>query len=319
MLADEDVVEAFVRRVEHAGEATMIAWGSSMLPSIWPGSRLRVRALEGRSVELGDVVIARRGGALVAHRVVAFSPGGLVCRGDFFDRLEEPLPESAVVGRVAGLHLGPFRVRLPRRTETALNRVALSGLDAARPLREPALTLARAATRRALESRSLRSARRALLPWHVERLSPQHLSGLRRTLLRRGQRPDRLRMSGWTRSASSALALPTAFVAVDERRLRIVGYVRAQASEDDGVVSLPDLYVERIYRGLGVSSALTRAALSWLERLPVESRPRWIRVDVRPGGPAARTARRFGFVESPAVARRSAEHVPMLLDLEAMK
>lgn len=83
---------------------------------MWPALRtgdLAELAAVSPSVEIGAVVVARTGGALVAHRVRAWTASGeLVLRGDTCTEDDPPVPLSRVLGVIR-------RVRRGQRTLTA--------------------------------------------------------------------------------------------------------------------------------------------------------------------------------------------------------
>jgi phage repressor protein C with HTH and peptisase S24 domain len=71
-----------------------------MAPTLRPGDRLCIEAVSGEEARSGDVVIARRGGRLTAHRLTARRGGSVITRGDGNSFEDPPLPASQVVGRV---------------------------------------------------------------------------------------------------------------------------------------------------------------------------------------------------------------------------
>jgi signal peptidase I len=111
--------------------------GSSMLPRIQPGDRLRVRAAA--SVRVGDVVVVAAEGGLVAHRVLGVGAATLGLRGDNVATADAPVPIGRVLGKVCaaeragglspygrdvGDRLAPIAARLGRPA------VALRAVDA---------------------------------------------------------------------------------------------------------------------------------------------------------------------------------------------
>jgi len=55
------------------GRLRLRATGASMLPVVWPGDTLLVQSHDSAAVLPGDMVLFRRYGRLVAHRVVSRS------------------------------------------------------------------------------------------------------------------------------------------------------------------------------------------------------------------------------------------------------
>ena len=102
--AKSDLVAECLRRF---GYARLRVTGSSMLPSIWPGDVVHVEAAHPESLELGDIVLFRRGARLFAHRLL-HSPAHknlnlFVTRGDALPSPDPPVSSSDILGRVASI------------------------------------------------------------------------------------------------------------------------------------------------------------------------------------------------------------------------
>ena len=110
MLASGDLSQAtspvhdalFSEVIERFGSATMVAWGSSMLPAIWPGDELLVSKADPSTIMPGMVVVIIRQGKTVAHRVVRTWSEGQEWRcqtqGDSLPHPEEPCGSGEIVG-----------------------------------------------------------------------------------------------------------------------------------------------------------------------------------------------------------------------------
>jgi hypothetical protein len=116
--------------------------GTSMLPSIPPGSRLDLEPVSGRpgTARVGDVVVyLDTDGDFVAHRVIAIEddPGGrvLVTRGDNQDRSER-VPASAVAFKVLRVARGPLSYSTTGPAGRLVARLALEGGPTWRVLRK---------------------------------------------------------------------------------------------------------------------------------------------------------------------------------------
>ena len=102
--------------------------GTSMLPAIWPGSRLHVRAADG-AVRCGDVVVyPDHGDKLVAHRVIGIAERDgattlTVCGDLARDAVELPLHAAAYV--VERVERGPLGYDTGGPVGRALARLAL--------------------------------------------------------------------------------------------------------------------------------------------------------------------------------------------------
>ncbi|MGQ9897999.1 MAG: S26 family signal peptidase [Acidobacteriota bacterium] len=80
--------------------------GQSMAPTITDGSVITVEPLDGDApVAIGEVVLVRREGRLIAHRIVAIRQLGdgvwLLLRGDAQRQTADFVPRRAVLGRLA--------------------------------------------------------------------------------------------------------------------------------------------------------------------------------------------------------------------------
>jgi signal peptidase I len=122
-----------------AGESTWIdTHGISMLPGIPPGSRLLVD-LGRRPARVGEVIVFRRGGELIAHRLVTrrHAPEGLllVAKGDNEPLADRPVPADAILGVVRAVQVptGSLRaVPLRDRRGWLVARLSWSGDRASR-------------------------------------------------------------------------------------------------------------------------------------------------------------------------------------------
>jgi signal peptidase I len=99
-----DAIALATKALASFGRLDLRVGGTSMLPAIRPGDVVAFQALDAEDVSNpGDIVLFRRGGSLVAHRVVARTRAGLLTQGD---SLGAPDPEVAhvdVIGRGVGL------------------------------------------------------------------------------------------------------------------------------------------------------------------------------------------------------------------------
>jgi len=118
-------IEAVLDIWGQAGERHFIPIsGNSMLPIIRDGDRA-LTAHGCASVRRGDVVIFRRNGHMVAHRVMRIRDGGrdggltLVTKGDNTPQFDLPLSAGEIVGRVLAVERNGKRMSL----DTAVWRV----------------------------------------------------------------------------------------------------------------------------------------------------------------------------------------------------
>jgi phage repressor protein C with HTH and peptisase S24 domain len=103
-------------------DVAFVAKGTSMLPAIRPGDRLRVRRLDA-PVRRGDIVLARSEAGLTAHRVKRIAADGartvVVTRGDWHAVEDPPVEPAAILGRVVEVRRDGRAVRLGRRRPLA--------------------------------------------------------------------------------------------------------------------------------------------------------------------------------------------------------
>lgn len=88
--------------------------GRSMWP-LYPPMQVQLSSAE--DVHVGDVIafIGSRPGILALHRVTAIDGETLRTRGDSNPNEDQPLPKSAVIGKLAALRWGPAVLHLPQR------------------------------------------------------------------------------------------------------------------------------------------------------------------------------------------------------------
>jgi peptidase S24-like protein len=92
------------------GAVQLKAWGTSMLPSLWPGDLLTIQSAEYGEVVSGDIVLVMRDNRFFVHRLVerrrvqdSFS---WITRGDAMPHNDPPVVASELLGRVAGVRRG---------------------------------------------------------------------------------------------------------------------------------------------------------------------------------------------------------------------
>ena len=83
-----------------------------MAPAVRDGDRLLVAPFDSRETpQEGDIVIAKRAGRLVAHRLVARMDEKIVTRGDACERDDPPLPREDILARVVAIDPRPIETR----------------------------------------------------------------------------------------------------------------------------------------------------------------------------------------------------------------
>jgi signal peptidase I len=94
------------------GEVQLQVLGGSMLPSIWPGDRLIVQRRNPNQIQPGKIVLYKREGGLVAHRVVARDGESLLTRGDSVSKADAPVQAEEIVGEIVAIIRRGQRVAL---------------------------------------------------------------------------------------------------------------------------------------------------------------------------------------------------------------
>ena len=99
------VRQALEARLRSSRSLDLPTSGSSMLPFLKEGDRVRIAHVEPRSLKLGDVIAFWRGEELVVHRFAGWGPGpgALKEKGDNL-RCWNPVAVENLLGRVALVH-----------------------------------------------------------------------------------------------------------------------------------------------------------------------------------------------------------------------
>lgn len=89
------------------GTVRLKAWGSSMLPSVWPGDLLTIQSAAHDEVVPGDIVLVVRDNRFVIHRLVETRQVHdcplWITRGDAMPQNDSPAAASVVLGRVVSI------------------------------------------------------------------------------------------------------------------------------------------------------------------------------------------------------------------------
>lgn len=102
--------------------------GVSMAPTLLPGDVIWVEPVAAAELAPGDLVLARRAGDMVTHRLISSGESGWVLKGDACGFPDPPLPAESLVGRAVQLERKGQRVRLDSaEVRTAGQRIAWMG------------------------------------------------------------------------------------------------------------------------------------------------------------------------------------------------
>jgi signal peptidase I len=83
-----------------SGKVQIRVYGTSMVPTLWPGDMVIVRPCQPSELLPDSLIMFRRNGGLVVHRLIHRTKDQIVARGDAHSDLDEPVGLSDVVGRV---------------------------------------------------------------------------------------------------------------------------------------------------------------------------------------------------------------------------
>ena len=89
------------------------ATGDSMHPTIRSGEHLHVKAVDARSLRVGDIVLARAMRGLTAHRVIRLEHQTIITRGDNALRRDGALRLSDILGRITHVEREGATVTVP--------------------------------------------------------------------------------------------------------------------------------------------------------------------------------------------------------------
>jgi Peptidase S24-like len=104
---DSVKLELAAEVLQRFSQLRFVAYGTSMLPSIYPGDCLTVTSFGSTPPRCGDIVLCRHGGEFRVHRVARIwneGPSELyVLRGDALGEDDPPVPGCELLGRVTSV------------------------------------------------------------------------------------------------------------------------------------------------------------------------------------------------------------------------
>lgn len=80
------------------------AFGTSMLPSIWPGDILIIEPKTEREIGAGDIVLVARRNRFFIHRLIEKQDSRWITRGDSLPHNDDPVNSFEVLGAVSLIH-----------------------------------------------------------------------------------------------------------------------------------------------------------------------------------------------------------------------
>jgi signal peptidase I len=82
------------------------AFGTSMLPTIWPGDILLIQSTFPDELAPGDVVLVKGEKSILIHRLVKSNGPDWITRGDAMTHNDPAVAPADVLGRVSRIHRG---------------------------------------------------------------------------------------------------------------------------------------------------------------------------------------------------------------------
>ena len=98
---DSVLVDLAIESLRRSGRLRFRAQGTSMLPTIRPGSQVEIGHASSDQISAGDIVLTKTRSGLRLHRVVEIGAGSLVVtRGDNHLHNDEPCRAQDILGRL---------------------------------------------------------------------------------------------------------------------------------------------------------------------------------------------------------------------------
>lgn len=121
--AREEQKLELAQAVLRAGNTIQIrAFGTSMLPTIWPGDVLAIESASLNGFACGDLVLIETQNGIRVHRLIEKSDSCCVTRGDAMPQDDPEIKPDQVLGRVLEIYRRN-RVLTPRRQVQGVNRL----------------------------------------------------------------------------------------------------------------------------------------------------------------------------------------------------
>lgn len=111
------------------GESRLRVTGASMLPAIWPGDLITVQHRAWSDLRPGQIVLYRREGRLIAHRILSVSNGRMITKGDSLVAVDLPVDESEIIGQVVVISRGTRSVATEQKLWQRMSSSILSRSD----------------------------------------------------------------------------------------------------------------------------------------------------------------------------------------------
>jgi signal peptidase I len=256
------VVELLKEAADRIGFLRLRVSGVSMEPTITDGEVVRVRPVSAEQIRRGDVIVFHMEGRLVAHRVSRVlksgSEGLFVTRGDAMQESDLPVSADQILGVVDSVERSGKAVRLRPKPPGVSARVVLDGL-----LKFP-LKIAYRAVCRVRSGRLFMKKLRQVVP-EIRDASEPDTPRIAEFLLQFHRRFGFERMCGVVRREISSVRACGGHYLLAYWQGRVIGSVKGgPLMEDVGGFTgwwVVGLYVDGMYRGLGIGERLVRELL----------------------------------------------------------
>ncbi|HEY1206197.1 MAG: S26 family signal peptidase [Bryobacteraceae bacterium] len=96
--------------VRISGRLRLRVLGGSMLPALWPGDVVDIRAVPFAELLPGEIAVFHRDSRVWAHRVVENNGAALLTRGDAVPQDDPPVLPEHLMGRVVSIQRGRSRI-----------------------------------------------------------------------------------------------------------------------------------------------------------------------------------------------------------------
>jgi signal peptidase I len=110
--------------LHECGEVRLKTWGTSMLPSVWPGDLVTLQRVTQDGVVPGDIVLVLRDNRFVIHRLIERRQDegciSWITKGDAVPQNDQPAAASELLGRVTEIRRGN-RIFVPSRRVSLLH------------------------------------------------------------------------------------------------------------------------------------------------------------------------------------------------------
>ncbi len=121
---EDPKVSLAAEMLRRGGTVRLRAWGTSMLPSLWPGDLLTIQSVAQGEVVQGDIVLVLQDVRFFIHRLIEKRQVrdciSWITRGDAMPQNDPPASASDLLGRVVFIRRGN-RSFVPRRQLSLLN------------------------------------------------------------------------------------------------------------------------------------------------------------------------------------------------------